>query len=67
MSYLLENTNTDLTIAQGRFANGMTPLFLSVTQRESEMVQLLLDFGGPVESMDESLYRSIEGMEPIQN
>jgi hypothetical protein len=64
VSYLLENTNADLTIAQGRFANGMTPLFLSVTQRESEMVQLLLEFAGPVESIDESLYTSIEGMEP---
>jgi ankyrin repeat protein len=62
--YLLENTNADLTIAQGNYANGPTPLFLAVTQLEGEMVQLLLEFGGPVESVDESLYRCIEGMQP---
>ena len=39
-------------------------MFLSVTQREPEMAKLLLAFGGPVESVDESLPRYIEGIEP---
>jgi ankyrin repeat protein len=59
--YLLEHTNADLTLANGEFANGETPLALSLTQREPEMVKLLLKFGGPVESIDEGLYRRIEG------
>jgi hypothetical protein len=62
--YLLENTDADLTIAQGHFANGMTPLFLSVTQRQPEMVVLLLEFGGPVERMDESIYGYTGGHKP---
>ena len=62
--YLLENTDADLTVADGKFANGETPLFLSLTQREPEMVKLLLEFGGPAESVDEALYRSIEGVRP---
>jgi hypothetical protein len=62
--YLLENTDGDLTIAQGSFANGMTPLFLSVTQRQPEMVKLLLEFGGPVERMDESIYGYTGGHKP---
>ena len=64
VEYLLENTNADLTTAQGQFANGATPLFLAVTQQVSEMVVTLLDHGGPVESIDESLYGCIEGMKP---
>lgn len=59
--YLLEHTNADLTIANGEFANGETPLALSLTQRQPEMVKLLLEFGGPVESIDDGLYRRVEG------
>ena len=59
--YLLEHTDADLTIANGEFANGETPLALSLTQRQPEMVKLLLEFGGPVESIDEHLLRSVEG------
>jgi hypothetical protein len=59
--YLLEHTDADLTIANGEFANGETPLALSLTQRQPEMVKLLLEFGGPVESIDEHLLRRVEG------
>jgi hypothetical protein len=61
--YLLENTNPDLTIAQGHFANGMTPLFLTVTQRQPELVKLLLEFGGPVERVEGSIYTYVESIE----
>ena len=58
--YLLKHTNADLSLANGEFANGETPLALSLTQREPEMVKLLLEFGGPVESIDEGLYKRVE-------
>jgi ankyrin repeat protein len=58
--YLIEHTNADLAIANGEFANGETPLALSLTQREPEMVKLLLESGGPVESIDVGLHRRVE-------
>lgn len=61
VKYLLENTDVDLTIAQGEFANAETPLALSLTHREPEKVKLLLKFGGPVESIDEALFELVEG------
>ena len=62
--YLLEHTNVDSSIACGEFANGTTPLACAMSQRQTEMIRLLLEFGGPVESIDDEVRRRIERREP---
>ena len=62
--YLLEHTNVDISIAHGDFANGTTPLACAMSQRQTEMIRLLLEFGGPVESIDGKVRRRIERREP---
>lgn len=53
--YLLEHTNVDPSIAQGEFANGPTPLAYSVIEGQKEMVKLLLELGGPVDSIEDDV------------
>lgn len=62
--YLLEHTNVDISIAHGDFANGTTPLACAMSQRQTEMIRLLLEFGGPVESIDGKVRRRVERREP---
>lgn len=62
--YLLEHTNVDSSIACGEFANGTTPLACAMSQRQTEMIRLLLEFGGPVESIDDEVCRRVERREP---
>ena len=62
--YLLEHTNVDSSIAYGDFANGTTPLAGAMSQRQTEMIKLLLEFGGPVESIDDEVRRCVERCEP---
>ena len=62
--YLLEHTNVDSSIACGEFANGTTPLACAMSQRQTEMIRLLLEFGGPVESIDDEVRRHIDRREP---
>lgn len=62
--YLLEHTNVDSSIACGDFANGTTPLAGAMSQRQTEMIKLLLESGGPVESIDDKVRRRVERREP---
>ena len=62
--YLLEHTDVDSSIACGEFANGTTPLACAMSQRQTEMIKLLLEFGGPVESIDDEVRRCVEKCEP---
>jgi ankyrin repeat protein len=62
--YLLEHTSVDPSIAHGDFANGTTPLACAMSQRQTEMIRLLLEFGGPVESIDDDVLRDVERREP---
>lgn len=61
--YLLESTNADLSIAHGDFANGTTPLACAMQEGQPEMIRLLLEFGGPVESIDEKVYSRVKSCE----
>ena len=62
--YLLEHTSFDPSIAHGDFANGTTPLACAMSQRQTKMIRLLLEFGGPVESIDDDVLRDVERREP---
>lgn len=62
--YLLEHTTVDASIAHGDFANGTTPLACAMSQGQTEMIKLLLEFGGPVESIDDKVPRRVERREP---
>ena len=62
--YLLEHTAVDSSIAHGDFANGKTPLACAMSQGQTEMIKLLLEFGGPVESIDDKVRRRVEKREP---
>lgn len=61
--YLLEHTAADASIAHGDFANGSTPLACAMSQGQTEMIRLLLEFGGPVESIDDKVRRRVERRE----
>ncbi|KAM0708901.1 hypothetical protein Q7P35_002937 [Cladosporium inversicolor] len=61
--YLLEHTSADILIAYGDFANGTTPLACAMSQGQTEMIRLLLEFGGPVESIDDKVRRRVEKRE----
>ena len=62
--YLLEHTKVDASIAHGDFANGTTPLACAMSQGQTEMIRLLLEFGGPVESIDDKVRWRVERREP---
>jgi ankyrin repeat protein len=62
--YLLEHTAVDPSIAHGDFANGTTPLACAMSQRQTEMIRLLLEFVSPVESIDDDVLRHVERSEP---
>ena len=64
--YLLELTKVDISLADGEFANGSTPLACAMSQGQPEMIRLLLEFGGPVESIDGKVRRRVERSEPGQ-
>lgn len=61
--YLLEHTNVDPSIAQGEFANGSTPLACSVEEGQQEMVKLLLELGGPIDSIEDELRSHVQQKE----
>ncbi|KAH7060671.1 ankyrin repeat-containing domain protein [Macrophomina phaseolina] len=50
--YLLEAHNADIDMAGGRFANGPTPLAIAIMGGYTEVVKLLLMYGGPVEQIE---------------
>lgn len=55
--YLLENTDVDIHVGQGKIANGASCLAAALYANHPEMVKLLLQHGGPVESIDEKIYQ----------
>ena len=66
VKYLLENHDMDLHQSCGRFATGPTPLFMAVGLLATSCVELLLQHGGPVESVDEELLNPPkEGMQAV--
>jgi len=64
--YLLEHTKVDISLADGEFANGSTPLALALSQKQPDMIRLLLEFGGPVDSINTKVCRRAEKSEPGQ-
>lgn len=61
--YLLENTDVDIHVGQSYVANGESCLAAALSAKYTEMVRLLLRYGGPVESIDEDVYRYAKAIE----
>ncbi|KAF2491218.1 ankyrin [Lophium mytilinum] len=59
--YLLENHKPDLHQGNGLYANGGTALFGAVLSGNAEIVKLILQHGGPLES---PIHESIKSKEP---
>ena len=55
VKYLLGFPGVDLSIGNGKFANGPTALHQTIVNGEREIVGLLLRYGGPVEYIDGSI------------
>lgn len=51
VKWLLENCVLDLSIGNGKFANGATALYIPIWNGYPEIVRLLLKYGGPVEEL----------------
>lgn len=61
--YLLEHTDVDIHVGQSDVANGESCLAAALLAKYTEMVRLLLRYGGPVESIDEEVYRYAKAIE----
>lgn len=49
---LLKDHNADIHGGSGRYANGPTALWVAILNQQIDTVNALLEFGGPVESID---------------
>lgn len=52
---LVREYNADIHAGNGRFSNGPTALWIAVSNQQVDVVKVLLEAGGPVESVDEGL------------
>ena len=60
LRYLLENHDPDIHVGNGKYSNGPTALHNAILNRQDDVVQLLLKYGGPVESLDKPIQPIIE-------
>jgi ankyrin repeat protein len=63
--YLLSECSVDIHLANGEYANGMTPLAMAIVegQSQADMVALLLEFGGPLDEKNDKLLGLANGLE----
>ncbi len=57
--YLLDQ-NVNIHAGNGRYATGPTALWTAVTTKSLESIKLLLEYGGPVDHLDENVLRVME-------
>lgn len=55
LRYLLENHDPDIHVSNGKYANGPTALHIAIMNGQNDAVRLLLEHGGPVESLDKPI------------
>jgi ankyrin repeat protein len=60
VQYLLENNKIDIHVGSGPHADGPTALWVAITHKSLKSVDLLLQHGGPLDSIDAEI-RDISG------
>lgn len=60
LRYLLENHDPDIHVGNGKYSNGPTALHVAIMNGKNDVARLLLEHGGPVESVSKSIQTSIE-------
>jgi ankyrin repeat protein len=53
--YLLENQHVDIQVGCGMHAEGPTALWVAITHRSLESIELLLQHGGPLDEIDNEI------------
>jgi hypothetical protein len=65
MRFLIEEHNVDIHAGNGRYAAGPTALWAAITHKSLEGVKLLLQHGGPVNTVDDEI-RNLTDIKSLQ-